>query len=167
VHRRKTSLLKHWTLLLHTPAGLAVTIDVGDPKDLHPHRKAEVGARLALWALGKTYRQPIVYSGPIYQSMSIEDNRVRIRLTNVGSGLVADPTGRVQGFAISGADRKFYWADAVIQGDTVLVSSPKVPRPVAVRYAWGDSPNCNLHNKENLPASPFRTDDWPGITENR
>jgi sialate O-acetylesterase len=144
--------------------GLAVTIDVGDPKDLHPHRKAEVGQRLALWALGTIYGEPMVYSGPIYQAMKIEGSHISIHFTNVGGGLVGDASGRIRGFTIAGVDRKFYWADGVIQGDTVLVSSPKVPDPVAVRYAWGDSPNCDLHNRENLPASPFRTDDWPGIT---
>jgi sialate O-acetylesterase len=144
---------------------IAVTIDVGDPQDLHPHRKAEVGARLALLALGKTYHEPIVYSGPIYQSMKVEGSHIRIRFTDIGSGLAAGATGRVNGFAISGADRHFRWADAVIQGDTVVVSSPEIQQPVAVRYAWGDSPNCDLHNEEGLPASPFRTDGWPGITE--
>lgn len=143
--------------------GLAVTIDVGDPKDLHPHRKAEVGQRLALWALGTTYKHPFVYSGPLYDSMKIEGSSIRIRFTRVGGGLSASG-GAVAGFAIAGADRKFYWADAAIQGDGVVVSSPQVSEPIAVRYAWGDSPICNLFNKEGLPTAPFRTDDWPGIT---
>jgi sialate O-acetylesterase len=145
--------------------GIAVTIDVGDPKDLHPHRKREVGERLALWAMGTTYRMPIVYSGPVYQNMKIEGSQVRIGFSNVGGGLVGDATGHVSGFAISGGDHKFHWADAVIQGDSVVISSPEVAQPVAVRYAWGDSPICNLYNKEGLPASPFRTDDRPGMTE--
>jgi sialate O-acetylesterase len=144
--------------------GMAVTIDVGDPKDLHPHRKAEVGERLALWAMGTTYARPIVYSGPIYRSAKADGNRVVIEFDHVGGGLVGDAEGRVKGFAIAGADHKFHWADAVIQGATVVVSSPEVGHPVAVRYAWGDSPICNLYNREGLPASPFRTDDWPGIT---
>jgi sialate O-acetylesterase len=144
--------------------GLAVTIDVGDPKDLHPHRKAEVGQRLALWALGTTYKQPIVYSGPLYDSMKIEGNSIRLRFTQVGGGLLANGGGPLEGFAIAGADRKFYWADAAIQGNAVIVSSAQVPQPVAVRYAWNDGPICNLFNKDGLPASPFRTDDWPGIT---
>ena len=149
----------------HVPhTGLAVTIDVGDPKNLHPPRKKEVGERLAVWALGTTYKQPLEYSGPLYQSMTIVGNQVRLRFSHVGSGLVAQDGGELQGFAIAGANHKFYWAQARIDGDTILVSSPDVPSPVSVRYAWGDSPHCNLFNKEGFPASPFRTDDWPGIT---
>jgi sialate O-acetylesterase len=144
--------------------GLAVTIDIGDPKDVHPHRKAEVGGRLALWALGTTYHQPIVYSGPLYRSMTIDGGHIDVQFSNVGGGLVANSGAMLQGFAVAGAGRKFYWANATIQGDAVIASSPQVPHPVAVRYAWGDSPICNLANKEGLPASPFRTDDWPGIT---
>lgn len=144
--------------------GMAVTIDVGDPKDLHPHRKAEVGERLALWALGTTYQQPLVYSGPIYRSAKVDSNRVLIEFDHVGGGLVGDANGHVKGFAIAGADHRFHWADAVIQDATVIVSSAEVMHPVAVRYAWGDSPICNLYNREGLPASPFRTDNWSGIT---
>jgi sialate O-acetylesterase len=96
--------------------------------------------------------------------MSVEGNRIYVRFTQIGGGLAAKGDGPVQGFAIAGSDRKFHWADAVIQGDTVMVSSSQVSKPIAVRYAWGDSPECNLFNKEGLPASPFRTDDWPGIT---
>lgn len=139
--------------------GLAVTIDVGDPKDVHPHRKAEVGGRLALWALGHTYHQPITYSGPLYESMSIKGNAIRIRFAHTGSGLVTKDGGVPRGFAVAGKDGKFHWASASIEGDSVVVSSPEVPEPVAVRYAWADSPDCNLFNVEGLPASPFRTDD--------
>jgi sialate O-acetylesterase len=145
--------------------GIAVTIDVGDPKDVHPHRKAEVGDRLALWALGTTYAKPIVYSGPLYQSMEIQGPKIRIRFSNVGAGLEANGGAPLRGFAIAGADRTFHWAEASIEGDSVVVSSSQVPAPLAVRYAWGDSPSCNLFNREGLPASPFRTDQWPGITE--
>ena len=141
-------------------AGLAVTIDVGDPQDLHPHRKAEVGDRLALWALGATYRKPIVYSGPWYESMVVEKNAIRLRFARAGSGLMVMGGGELRGFAIAGRDRKFHWAAATIDGNTVVVSSPDVPEPVAVRYAWADSPDCNLFNADGLPASPFRTDDW-------
>jgi sialate O-acetylesterase len=145
----------------HVPnTGLAVTIDVGDPKDLHPHRKLEVGQRLAFWALGTTYKQPGEYSGPLYESMQIASGEARLHFTHVGSGLQPRGDTALQGFAIAGADRKFHWADAHIDGDTVVVSSRVVPNPVAVRYAWGDSPSCNLFNKDGLPASPFRTDDW-------
>jgi sialate O-acetylesterase len=145
--------------------GIAVTIDVGDPKDLHPHRKAEVGGRLALLALGTTYGKPIVYSGPLYQGMEIQGSQIRIRFASVGTGLEANRGMPLRGFAIAGADKTFHWADASIEGDSVVVSSSQVPAPVAVRYAWADSPPCNLFNKEGLPASPFRTDDWRGITE--
>jgi len=149
----------------HVPqSGLAVTIDVGDPKDLHPHRKLEVGQRLALWAEGTTYKQPMEYSGPLYESMRIDGSEVRVRFTHVGSGLQAPSGTELHGFAIAGVDRKFHWAEARIVGDAVVVSSRDVPDPVAVRYAWADSPVCNLFNKDGLPASPFRTDDWPGIT---
>jgi sialate O-acetylesterase len=144
--------------------GLAVTIDVGDPNDLHPHRKREVGQRLALWALGTVYSQPTVYSGPIYESIDINGSDIAIHFTHLGAGLETHGGGELQGFAVAGSDRKFHWAGARIVGDTVVVSSPEVPKPVAVRYAWADSPRCNLFNKDGLPASPFRSDDWPGIT---
>jgi len=153
--------------LEHIPhTGMAVTIDVGDPKDIHPHRKLEVGQRLARWALGTTYKKSIVYSGPLYESMKVEGNEVRIHFTHTGSGLEAHGSNKLRGFAIAGADRKFRWANARIEGDTVVVSNSDVTTPVAVRYAWGESPTCNLFNKDGLPASPFRTDDWPGITGN-
>jgi sialate O-acetylesterase len=145
-------------------AGIAVTIDLGDPKDLHPPRKREVGERLARWALGTTYGQNVVYSGPLYESMQAQGNEIRIRFAHTGSGLEARAGGPLKGFSIAGADRKFHWADARVDGDTVVVSSPDVAAPVSVRYAWANSPDCNLYNKDGLPASPFRTDDWRGIT---
>jgi sialate O-acetylesterase len=146
--------------------GLAVTIDVGDPKDLHPHRKMEVGERLARWALGTTYKQSVEPSGPLYNSMEIQGSEVYLHFDHVGSGLAAQGDPELHGFAVAGADHKFHWADARILGNAVVVSSRDVPSPLAVRYAWGDSPRCNLFNKDGLPASPFRTDDWPGITDN-
>ena len=141
--------------------GLAVSIDVGEPRNLHPPRKEEIGHRLALWALGTTYGEKIVYSGPLYDSMKIEGENVRVHFHYAGSGLEArgEP---LKGFAIAGSDRIFHWAEARIEGDAIVVSSPDVKAPVAVRYAWASSPDCNLYNKEGLPASPFRTDDWPG-----
>jgi sialate O-acetylesterase len=145
--------------------GLAVTIDLGEANNLHPHNKAGVGHRLALWALGTTYHKDIIYSGPLYHSMQIETNRVRIHFTHLGGGLEAHGAA-LKGFAIAGADHVFHWADAVIEGNAVVVSSPEVPSPVAVRYAWAGNPDCNLYNKAGLPASPFRTDDWPGISVN-
>jgi sialate O-acetylesterase len=144
-------------------AGLAVSIDVGDPKNLHPPRKEEVGHRLALWALGTTYGQKIVYSGPLYDSMKIAGENVQIHFRHTGSGLEARG-GPLKGFAIAGSDHAFHWAEARIEGDVVVVSSPDVKAPIAVRYAWASSPDCNLYNKEGLPASPFRTDDWPEIS---
>ena len=135
-----------------------------DPKDLHPPRKREVGERLARWALGTTYGQNVVYSGPLYESMQAQGNEIRIRFTHTGSGLEARAGGPLKGFSIAGADRKFHWADARVDGDTVVVSSPDVAAPVSVRFAWANSPDCNLYNKDGLPASPFRTDDWRGIT---
>jgi sialate O-acetylesterase len=145
--------------------GLAVTIDVGDPKDIHPPRKREVGQRLAMWALGTAYKQPGEYSGPLYASMEIRGGDVQLHFTHVGVGLAARDGAELHGFAVAGADRKFHWAEAHLARDTVIVSSREVPKPAAVRYAWGDSPDCNLINKDGLPASPFRTDDWPGITD--
>jgi len=143
--------------------GLAVAIDVGEPKDLHPPRKEEVGHRLALWALGTTYGEKIVYSGPLYDRMKTEEASVRLHFQQIGSGLESRG-GPLKGFAIAGSDRIFHWAEARIEGDTIVVSSADVKAPVAVRYAWASSPDCNLYNKEGLPASPFRTDDWPELS---
>jgi sialate O-acetylesterase len=146
--------------------GLAVTIDVGDAKNLHPPRKEEVGERLALWALGTTYGKKVEYSGPLYDSMRVSGDEIRIRFTHAGKGLEARGE-RLRGFAVAGADRRFHWAEARIEGDTVIVSSKEVSAPAAVRYGWAESPECNLYNKEGLPASPFRTDDWPGATTDK
>jgi sialate O-acetylesterase len=144
--------------------GLIVTIDLGDPDNVHPARKLEVAERTALWALANTYKQQVVYSGPVFESAKVEGSQIKLRFRNMGGEVQARGGGSLQGFAIAGADRHFQWATAIIEGDQVVVSSPTVPAPVAVRYAWGDSPKCNLVNEEGLPASPFRTDDWPGIT---
>jgi len=116
--------------------------------------------------LGSTYQKPIVYSGPLYESIAVAGGKVRIKFSHIGSGLEAKG-GALRGFAVAGADRKFYWAEAVIDGDSVIVSNPNVSTPVAIRYAWGDSPVCNLFNREGLPASPFRTDEWPRVTTER
>jgi sialate O-acetylesterase len=140
--------------------GLAVTIDVGDAHNLHPPRKEEIGYRLAAWALGTTYDKKLEYSGPIYDSMQVVGGEITIHFVHRGAGLEAR-NGALKGFSIAGADRKFHWGDARIEGDAITVSSPDVMSPVAVRYAWAGSPECNLYNKEGLPASPFRTDEWP------
>jgi sialate O-acetylesterase len=139
--------------------GMAVTIDVGEARDIHPQNKQEVGHRLALLARAIAYGEEVVRSGPMYVGIVIESNRMRVRFDHVGSGLTAKG-GTLKSFAIAGPDRKFVWADASIEGKTVVVSSPQVPHPVAVRYAWGDNPEASLYNVEGLPASPFRTDDW-------
>ena len=145
--------------------GMAVTIDIGNAKDIHPKNKQDVGGRLARWALAKTYGRDIVYSGPLYKSMGKRNNRIVIHFDYIGTGLTAKGGGRLKGFAIAGHDKQFVWAEADIIGDTIVVSSPDIPDPVAVRYAWADNPECNLYNREGLPASPFRTDSWKGITE--
>jgi sialate O-acetylesterase len=144
--------------------GMAVAIDIGDANDIHPKNKQEVGRRLALWALAKTYGKDVVYSGPLYRSFDQTGNEIVVHFDHADGGLIAKDGGPLKGFAIAGQDHAFVWADAKIKGDTVVVSSEKVSEPAAVRYAWADNPACNLCNKAGLPASPFRTDTWPGIT---
>jgi sialate O-acetylesterase len=143
--------------------GVAVITDVGDKDDIHPNKKAPVGARLALAARGLAYGEEIEYSGPVYQSMKVQENKVILTFAHVGQGLEARD-GELKGFAICGQDKKFVWANAHIQGNTVVVSSPLVDNPIAVRYGWADFPVVNLWNKDGLPASPFRTDDFPMLT---
>jgi sialate O-acetylesterase len=154
-------------MTLSTPnTGMAVIIDIGDANEIHPKNKQDVGKRLALWALARTYGKDVVYSGPIYRLMEVQGNKAILHFEDVGGGLVAKGE-LLKGFSIAGADKKFVWADAKIEGDTVVVSSDKVSEPVAVRYGWADNPICNLYNKAGLPATPFRTDIWPGITTGR
>jgi sialate O-acetylesterase len=138
--------------------GLAVAIDVGEAKDIHPKNKQEVGRRLELAALAIAYKQKVEYSGPVYESMKVDGKAIRISFTHVDGGLTLKGGDKLTGFIICGADKKFVWADAAIDGDTVVVSSPKVDKPVAVRYGWKMNPACNLYNKADLPAGPFRTD---------
>jgi sialate O-acetylesterase len=146
--------------------GMAVTTDVGESKDIHPKNKQDVGKRLAAIALQKTYGKIKVGSGPMYQSMKILGNSVTLSFTSTGSGLMAKGGDRLTGFEAAGADKIFYPATAVIRGSTVIVSSTEVNKPVAIRYGWSDDAgNINLFNKEGFPASPFRTDNWKGITE--
>jgi len=156
--------------------GMAVAIDLADadnPDDIHPKNKFDVGERLALWALAKDYgKAGLVYSGPLYKDMKIEGGKIRLTFECIGSGLIAgkkegrtpvieDAGAQLKRFAIAGEDKKWQWADTAIEGQTVVVSSPQVPKPVAVRYAFSMNPEgCNLYNKEGLPASPFRTDNW-------
>lgn len=144
--------------------GMAVIIDIGNADDIHPKNKQDVGKRLALLALSDTYDKNIVSMGPLYDSYLITGKEIVISFKPEKSKLKISNGETLKGFSIAGPDKKFYWAKAVIQGDKVIVSSPDVPFPVAVRYAWADNPICNLSNEAGLPASPFRTDDWAGLT---
>ncbi len=144
----------------NTPnSGLAVTIDTGDPDNIHPADKAIVGQRLALIALAQHYGEKIPYQGPTFSSMRHLPGALKLRFKHTNGGLVAKD-GKLAEFSVAGKDHKWYWADAKIDGDAVIVSSPDVPDPVAARYAWQSFPNATLYNGAGLPAVPFRTDDW-------
>jgi sialate O-acetylesterase len=145
---------------------LAVITDVGDEKDIHPQRKEPVGVRLSLAARAVAYGEKIEYSGPLYDSLAVNGDKAELHFKHIGSGLVAKG-GPLTGFTIAGEDRKFHAADAKIDGDTIVVSSDKVAKPVAVRYGWAAYPVVNLWNKEDLPASPFRTDSFPITTQDK
>jgi sialate O-acetylesterase len=139
---------------------MAVAIDLGEWNDLHPWNKKDIGLRLALGARRIAYGETnLVHSGPLYESSRIEGNKIIISFTSTGSGLVAIDGEELNQFAIAGADKKFSWANAKIEGNTVVVWSDEIAQPAFVRYAWADNPeDANLYNKEGLPASPFRTD---------
>jgi sialate O-acetylesterase len=141
--------------------GLVVAIDLGEWNDIHPIGKQPVGQRMALAAQKVAYGDnEVVYSGPIYQSMEIKDNKAILTFTNIGTGLMTKEGGKLKYFAIAGADKQFVWAEAKIENNKVIIWSDKINAPVAVRYAWADNPEgANLYNKEGLPASPFRTDE--------
>ncbi len=163
--------------------GQAVIIDIGESEDIHPRNKKDVGDRLARIALARDYGKSVPFSGPVFDGLTIKDNQAILTFQHAEGGLVAQPlpetydvkslTGetaplvrnspdsQLEGFAICGEDKVWVWADAKIDGDKVIVSSDKVPNPVAVRYAWAENPTCNLANAAGLPASPFRTDDFP------
>ncbi|MEI6646767.1 MAG: sialate O-acetylesterase [bacterium] len=142
--------------------GMAITIDIGDVKNIHPANKQEVGRRLALWALGTVYGKKVpAISGPLPAGSSVSGNAITVSFKYANGGLKAKDGGPVKGFQIAGADRQWKAAVAKIDGDKVFINSPGVALPVAIRYAWLDNPDCNLYNGANLPASPFRTDDWP------
>ncbi len=152
--------------------GMAVAFDVGDPNNIHPADKLDVGRRLALVARHVAYGEDLVYSGPLYDAMTVQGNSIVLSFTQTGSGLAIGTApwtalglapisnAKLVGFKIAGADKNWFPADATLDGLNVVVSSPQVPQPVAVRYAWGNAPDANLYNREGLPASPFRTDDW-------
>jgi len=140
--------------------GMAIAIDLGDPKSLHPRDKQPVAHRLALAARAIAYgEKDLVYSGPLLEGMTVEGDKIRLRFKHVGSGLMVKGD-KLSGFAIAGKDKKYVWADAILApgtADAVLVSSPTITQPAMVRHCWGGSPSCALYNKEGLPAAPFRT----------
>jgi sialate O-acetylesterase len=145
--------------------GMAVAIDLGVAKDIHPKNKQDVGLRLALIARSKVYKENIPFSGPIYKTYKTEGDHIKISFSQLNGGLQAKGSDTLKGFSIAGADQKFHWAKAKIEEDKIIVWSEAVKEPVAVRYAWANNPVCNLYNLAALPASPFRTDNWKGITE--
>ena len=148
--------------------GQAVIVDIGEGRDIHPRNKQMVANRLARWALANDYGYDIHHRSPTYQSMERKGNIITLEFTNVGQGLYSFDTREPQGFAIAGEDRKFAWAKArIVSENKVEVWNDNISHPVAVRYAWADNPVCNLFSREGLPLTPFRTDDWPGITVGR
>ncbi len=151
--------------LPHT--GEAVIIDVGEGKDIHPRNKQDVGKRLARWALAKDYAIPVPCQSPIYKSMERDGSRIIVTFEHTNGGFRPFDVNELRGFSIAGSDRKFVRAKARIVGPSKIeVWSDEVSEPVAVRYAWADNPVCNLYSNTGLPVTPFRTDDWPGMTIN-
>lgn len=151
-----------------TNTGMAMAIDIGEANDIHPKNKQDVGKRLALNALKIGYGKDIVHSGPLFSSVEFKNGKAYITFRETGTGLtVKDKYGYLKGFTIAGSDKKFHWAKSDIVDDkTIVVYSEKVKHPMSVRYGWADNPDdVNLYNKEGLPANPFRTDNWPGITK--
>lgn len=145
--------------------GEAVIVDLGEASDIHPKNKQDVGKRLARWALAKDYGYDIPYRSPTYQSMEVKGEKAVLTFDHVGGGLDTFDVNTPIGFTIAGSDQKFVKADAKITGkNTIEVSSDQVETPAAVRYAWADNPVCNVQSREGLPMTPFRTDDWKGIT---
>lgn len=171
-----------------TNTSQAVLVDIGESGDIHPRNKKDAGERLARIALARDYGKTIPYSGPVYDSMTVRSNQIVLSFSHTDGGLVAQPIpdtfmiksssnltaplvrntpgSQLEGFAICGVDRQWVWAEAKLDGNKVIAWSPKVPAPVAVRYAWANNPTFNLYNGAGLPASPFRTDDYPSITIN-
>jgi sialate O-acetylesterase len=149
-------------------SGQAVIIDIGEGKDIHPMNKVDVGRRLARWALAKEYGFPIAYQSPRFKSLSTEGGKAVLNFEHVSGGWRPFDVKEPVGFTVAGEDQKFYKAKASILKDgTIEVSSPDVPSPIAVRYAWADNPVCNMYSAAGLPLTPFRTDTWPGVTEGR
>jgi len=187
---KMAELRESQSLALSLPnTGEVITIDVGEETEIHYRDKQSVGLRLARLAIAKTYHGNVPWSGPVYDHQKIEGNSIRIFFDHAEGGLVAhtipstyklrssfdksvplvrpSPSSQLEGFAICGSDRKWHWANAKIDGKTVVVSSPDVQAPIAVRYAWADNPITNLYNAAELPATPFRTDDFPLITQDK
>ena len=149
--------------------GMAVTTDIGNPDNIHPKNKADVGTRLAAIALVKNYGMDMPYSGPVFQNVLFKADKAMLSFKHINGGLVAkDAYGYLKGFEIAGEDKQFHFAQATIEGDQVIVWSKSVKRPIAVRYGWTDAPiDANLYNKAGLPATPFRTDQWKGLTDTK
>jgi sialate O-acetylesterase len=157
------------TMTLQLPnTGMVVTTDLGNPNDIHPTNKQDVGKRMAAIALNNLYSKPMICNGPTYTSMQVNGKQAVLTFENIGAGLTAmDKYGYLKGFEVAGNDQVFYYARAFIRGNTVVVSCDQVANPAAVRFGWvGDASDCNLFNKEGFPAVPFRTDDWKTVTVN-
>jgi len=145
--------------------GEAVIIDLGEGNDIHPRNKFNVGLRLARWALARDYQVDVPYQSPRYESLKQADGKLLVNFNSCGAGLKMHDDFVIKGFAVAGKDKKWVWADAkIVAPNQVEVSSESVPAPVAVRYAWATNPVCNLISREGLPVTPFRSDDWPGVT---
>lgn len=160
---------QNYTLKTVPNTGMAVTTDIGNAKDIHPTNKQDVGKRLAAIALHNVYNKDTVYSGPIFKTMEIKDNQIILTFDHVGSGLMTpDKYGYLKGFEVAGDNKVFHYAKSFISGNKVTIYSDKVNKPIAVHYGWADDAGeCNLYNKEGFPASPFRTDNWDGITNGK
>ena len=158
------------TLTLKLPnTGMAVTTDIGNPTDIHPTNKQDVGKRLSAIALHDVYKKELIYGGPTFKSMEIKDNQIIVTFDNIGTGLYTpDKYGYIKGFEIAGNDQVFYYAQAFIRENKIILVSEKVNNPVAVHFGWvGDASDNNLFNIEGFPAIPFRTDDWKTVTKER
>ena len=140
---------------------MAIAIDIGEQRNIHPANKQEVGRRLSLWALGTVYGKKVAsISGPLPAGHEVKDNTIVLKFSHADGGLAAKGGDGLRGFMVAGEDKQWKLAATHIVGDTVIVCSPDIAKPVAVRYAWQDWPECNLVNGAGLPASPFRTDEW-------
>lgn len=170
-HRSQNPEIREAQLLTYRNVpntGIVVTTDNGDSLDIHPRNKKLVGERLSLWALRNQYgKKNLVVSGPLYKSMKVDGNKIRIEFDFAGEGLRAKEGGELTEFTIAGEDQKFVAAKAVIEGNKVVVWSDDITKPAAARFAWKNIPNPNFYNMAGLPASPFRTDSWRGVTEGK